>query len=134
MGGGTKVKYDAPKIEKDKSFEKYLQYQMDRDDKAAKRAQDEKKAAKAAEDARKAAGAAGYDAYASNIQSQLGAGLISFNDAQSRLAGYRSKYDMVPGKKGQELSDYYVNQLLPGRRETGTKAAYEEVWKSSNYR
>ena len=60
-------------------------------------------------------------------KSQLGAGLISFNDAQSRLEGYRSKYDMVPGAKGQELSDYYVNQLLPGRRETGTKAAYEEV-------
>ena len=27
----------------------------------------------------------------------------------------------------QKLTDYYVNQLLPGRRETGTKAAYEEV-------
>ena len=27
----------------------------------------------------------------------------------------------------QELTDYYVNQLLPGRRETGTKAAYEEI-------
>jgi len=127
MGGGTSVKYEAPKIEKDDSFEKYLQYQIDRDEKAAERADAETKAAKDAEDARKAAGVSGYDAYASNIQSQLGAGLISFNDAQSRLEGYRSKYDMVPGKKGQELSDYYVNQLLPGRRETGTKAAYEEV-------
>ena len=127
MGGGTKVKYEAPKIEKDKSFEKYLQYQIDRDDKAAKRAEDERKAAKAADDARKAAGASGYDAYASNIQSQLGAGLISFNDAQSRLDSYRSKYDMAPGAKGQELSNYYVNKLLPGRRETGAKAAYEEI-------
>ena len=127
MGGGTRVEYKAPKIEKDKSFEKYLQYQMDRDDKAAKRAEDERKAAKAADDARKAAGASGYDAYASNIQSQLGAGLISFNDAQSRLDSYRSKYDMAPGAKGQELSNYYVNKLLPGRRETGAKAAYEEI-------
>ena len=127
MGGGKKVTYNPPKIEKDKSFEKYLKYQMDRDEKAEKRAEDERRRNKAADDARKAAGAAGYDAYASNIQSQLGAGLISFNDAQSRLEGYRSKYDMVPGKKGQELSDYYVNKLLPGRRETGTKAAYEEV-------
>ena len=127
MGGGTRVEYKAPKIEKDKSFEKYLQYQMDRDDKAAKRAEDERKAAKAADDARKAAGASGYDAYASNIQSQLGAGLNSFNDAQSRLDSYRSKYDMAPGAKGQELSNYYVNKLLPGRRETGAKAAYEEI-------
>ena len=127
MGGGTSVKYEAPKIEKDDSFEKYLQYQIDRDEKAATRAETERAEAKAAEDARKAAGASGYDAYASNIQGQLGAGLISFNDAQSRLDSYRSKYDMVPGTKGQELSNYYVNQLLPGRRETGTKAAYEEV-------
>mgnify|MGYP003137868080 FL=1 len=127
MGGGKKVTYNPPKIERDKSFEKYLEYQMERDKKAEERAATERAEAKAAEDARKAAGASGYDAYASNIQSQLSAGLISFNDAQSRLEGYRSKYDMVPGKKGQELSDYYVNQLLPGRRETGTKAAYEEV-------
>ena len=99
MGGGKKVTYNPPKIEKDKSFEKYLQYQMDRDEKAETRAQTEREEAKKAEDARKAAGKNAYDAYASNIQSQLGAGLISFNDAQSRLEGYRSKYDMVPGKK-----------------------------------
>lgn len=127
MGGGRSVTYNPPKIERDKSFEKYLEYQMDRDAKAETRARTEREEAKKAEDARKSAGAAGYGAYASNVQSQLGAGLISFNDAQSRLEGYRSKYDMVPGTKGQELSDYYVNQLLPGRRETGTKAAYEEV-------
>ena len=127
MGGGRKVTYNPPKIERDKSFEKYLQYQMDRDEKAETRARTEREEAKKAEDARKAAGKSGYDAYASNIQSQLGAGLISFNDAQSRLDSYRSKYDMVPGAKGQELSNYYVNQLLPGRRETGTKAAYEEI-------
>ena len=37
MGGGKKVTYNPPKIEKDKSFEKYLQYQMDRDEKAETR-------------------------------------------------------------------------------------------------
>ena len=115
MGGGKKVTYNPPKIERDKSFEKYLEYQMDRDKRAQDRADAETKAAKDAADARKAAGAAGYDAYASNVQSQLGAGLISFNDAQSRLDSYRSKYDMVPGTKGQALSDYYVNKLLLNR-------------------
>ena len=127
MGGGKKVTYNPPKIERDKSFEKYLEYQMKRDKDTADRAAKEKAEAKAAKEARNKAGAAGYDSYASNIQSQLKSGLISFNDAQSRLEGYRSKYEISPGKKGQELSDYYVNQLLPGRRETGTKAAYEEV-------
>jgi ubiquitin len=127
MGGGKKVTYNPPKIERDKSFEKYLEYQMKRDKDTADRAAKEKAEAKAAKDARNKAGAAGYDAYASNIQSQLKSGLISFNDAQSRLEGYRSKYEISPGKKGQELSDYYVKQLLPGRRETGTKAAYEEI-------
>ncbi len=38
MGGGTSVKYQAPKIEKDKSFEKYLQYQIDKDRRAEDRA------------------------------------------------------------------------------------------------
>ena len=127
MGGGKKVTYNPPKIEKDKSFEKYLQYQMERDKAAAARADKEKAEAKAAKEARNKAGAAGYDSYASTIQSQLKSGLISFNDAQSRLEGYRSKYEIAPGKKGQELSDYYTKQLLPGRRETGTKAAYEEI-------
>ena len=127
MGGGKKVTYNPPKIERDKSFEKYLEYQMERDKAATTRADKEKAEAKAAKDARNKAGAAGYDAYASNIQSQLKSGLISFNDAQSRLEGYRSKYEIAPGKKGQELSDYYTKQLLPGRRETGTKAAYEEI-------
>ena len=127
MGGGKKVTYNPPKIERDKSFEKYLEYQMKRDQAATDRANKEKAEAKAAKDARNKAGAAGYDAYASNIQSQLKSGLISFNDAQSRLEGYRSKYEIAPGKKGQELSDYYTKQLLPGRRETGTKAAYEEI-------
>tara|TARA_A100001201_G_scaffold22343_1_gene25187 strand:+ start:182 stop:1069 length:888 start_codon:yes stop_codon:yes gene_type:complete len=127
MGGGKKVTYNPPKIEKDKSFEKYLQYQMERDKATAARADKEKAEAKAAKEARNKAGAAGYDSYASTIQSQLKSGLISFNDAQSRLEGYRSKYEISPGKKGQELSDYYTKQLLPGRRETGTKAAYEEI-------
>ena len=127
MGGGKKVTYNPPKIEKDKSFEKYLQYQMERDKATAARADKEKAEAKAAKEARNKAGAAGYDSYASTIQSQLKSGLISFNDAQSRLEGYRSKYEIAPGKKGQELSDYYTKQLLPGRRETGTKAAYEEI-------
>ena len=127
MGGGKKVTYNPPKIERDKSFEKYLEYQMKRDKDTADRAAKEKAEAKAAKEARNKAGAAGYDSYASNIQSQLKSGLISFNDAQSRLEGYRSKYEISPGKKGQELSDYYVKQLLPGRRETGTKAAYEEI-------
>ena len=38
MGGSPKVTYQSPKIEKDKSFEKYLEYQMDSDKRAEDRA------------------------------------------------------------------------------------------------
>lgn len=127
MGGGKSVTYNPPKIERDKSFEKYLEYQMERDKNIADAAQKKEDDAKAATDARNAAGAAGYDAFAGGVQKQLQAGLIGFSDAQTRLDNYRAKYDISPGQKGQELTDYYVNQLLPGRRETGTKAAYEEI-------
>ena len=68
MGGGTSVKYEAPKIEKDKSFEKYLEYQIQRDKDISDAAQKKEDDAKEATRLRNEAGAAGYDAYASNIQ------------------------------------------------------------------
>ena len=41
MGGGKKY-YNPPKIERDKSFEKYLEYQMERDKNIADAAQKKK--------------------------------------------------------------------------------------------
>ena len=41
-GGGTKVEYKSPQIPKDDSFEKYLQYQQQRESIAEQRAAQEK--------------------------------------------------------------------------------------------
>ena len=127
MYGSPKVTYQAPKIEKDKSFEKYLDYQITRqqniDDRAQQAIDDENERTRI----RNEAGAAGYGSYADNVQNQLNAGLISFNDAQTRLEGYRSKYDMPAGARATALTQNYLENILPGRRDTGITAAYEEV-------
>ena len=127
MYGSPKVTYQAPKIEKDKSFEKYLDYQITRqqniDDRAQQAIDDENERTRI----RNEAGAAGYGSYADNVQNQLNAGLISFNDAQTRLEGYRSKYDMPAGDRATALTQNYLENILPGRRDTGITAAYEEI-------
>ena len=40
--GAPRVTYEAPKIEKDDSFEKYLEYQKERETKLEERAQKER--------------------------------------------------------------------------------------------
>ena len=126
-GGGPKIKYEAPKIEKDDSFEKYLQYQIETDQRADDRAQQAIDDEKERTQIRNEAGAAAYDSYADNIQNQLNAGLISFNDAQGRLTDYRAKYDMPVGDRAAALTQNYLENILPGRRDTGITAAYEEI-------
>jgi hypothetical protein len=64
----------------------------------------------------------------SGIESQLRQGLISYNDATSQLRDYASKYDLAPPEQDvSDLTKMYTEELLPGRRTTGTKAAYEEL-------
>lgn len=128
MGGGRSVTYQAPNIPKDDSFEKYLQYQQGREQAAEERARREKAEAAAAAEARKEAARSGFGGLKTGLESQLRQGLISYGDATSQLRDYRAKYDLAPDE--QSVADFtkiYTQELLPGRRETGTKAAYEEI-------
>ena len=126
--GGSKVNYQAPVIPKDDSFEKYLKYQQDREVAAETRAAAEKAEAKAAADARKASAASGFSGMRSGLESQLRQGLIGYSDATSQLRDYASKYELAPPEQEvSALTDVYTKELLPGRRTTGTKAAYEEL-------
>ena len=126
--GGSKVKYESPQIPKDDSFEKYLAYQQQKETAAETRAATEKAEAKAAEEARKASAVSGFGGMRSGLESQLRQGLISYNDATSQLRDYASKYDLAPPEQDvSDLTKMYTEELLPGRRTTGTKAAYEEL-------
>ena len=126
--GGSKVQYEAPQIPKDDSFEKYLKYQQQKETAAEARAAAEKAETKAAAEARKVSAASGFTGMRSGLESQLRQGLISYNDATSQLRDYASKYDLAPPEQDvSDLTKMYTEELLPGRRTTGTKAAYEEL-------
>jgi hypothetical protein len=126
--GGSKVTYKSPEIPKDDSFEKYLAYQQQKETAAEARAAAEKAETKAAAEARKTSAAAGFTGMRSGLESQLRQGLISYSDATSQLRDYASKYDLAPPEQDvSDLTKMYTEELLPGRRTTGTKAAYEEL-------
>lgn len=125
-GGGTTVQYQAPPP--DNTFAKFLEYQQQKEAKAEERAAAERAEQKAAEEARKAAGQAGYGALKGGIEQQLRQGLISYEDATSRLRDYASKYEMAPVEGDVSgLGQLYTQELLPGRRQTAVGAAYEEI-------
>lgn len=127
-GGGTKVEYKSPKIEKDNSFEKYLAYQQQKETIAEQRAAQEKAEAAAKEEARRSSAQAGYGGFRSGIESQLRQGLISYTDATGQLYNYAAKYDLAPPENEvADLTRIYTQELLPGRRATGVSAAYEEL-------
>ena len=96
MGSRT-VKYEAPKIEKDDSFEKYLQYQQDRETRLEERAAQER----ADDDARtlqeRQTAASGLTDFANRTQSQLQQGLLSYEGAQNQLQSYIDRYDLNTG-------------------------------------
>ena len=127
-GGGTKVKYEAP--DPDRSFEKYLQYQMQRDQDAEDRRLQEEADRKAADAARTAAATENLGSLYSNLESQMRSGLISYADAATQLQGYASQYNLEPGSAlgyGTNLANIYATEVQPGRRATGVTAAYEEL-------
>lgn len=127
-GGGTRVEYKAPPVEKDDSFQKYLEYQQARERTLEERAQQERSEEKAKAAARQASGQAGYGGLRSSVESQLKQGLISYNDAASQLRDYSSKYDLTPPESDiAELTKSYAEEILPGRRATEISAAYEEL-------
>jgi hypothetical protein len=125
-GGGTRVEYKAPKP--DKSFEKFLQYQQEKDRAAEDRAAQQRAEEKAAEQARQTAGQAGYGSLKTGIEQQLRQGLLGYEDATSRLRDYATKYNMAPVESDiSQLGQVYTQELLPGRRATAVGSAYEEI-------
>jgi hypothetical protein len=126
MGGGPT--YNAPAVQKDDSFEKYLAYQQQKERSDEERIAKEKQETKDAADARKAAGAAGYSGLRQGVESQMRQGLLGYETATQQLRDYASKYDLTPPETDiASLTDVYTKELLPGRRQTGIKAAYEET-------
>jgi hypothetical protein len=126
--GGSKTNYTPPPVQKDDSFEKYLQYQQQKETAAEQRVATEKAEQKAADDARKASGAAGYGGLRTGVENQLRQGLIGYEDATRQLRDYATKYDMTPPEEDvTNLTNVYTKELLPGRRKTGIGAAYEEI-------
>ena len=131
MGGGGKSKSAPAPIfmppPPDNSFSQFLQAQQADKQRADQRVEDERKAAADKETARKASGAAGFGGLRSGLESQLRQGLITYNDASSQLRDYGGKYELNPEDAVNTLSDVYTKELLPGRRATGTEAAYQEL-------
>ena len=131
MGGGGKSKSAPAPIymppPPDNTFSQFLQYSQGQEQRATERADAERKAAEAKETARKASGAAGFGGLRSGLESQLRQGLITYNDASSQLRDYGGKYELNPEDAVNTLSDVYTKELLPGRRATGTEAAYQEL-------
>lgn len=130
MGGGrgTTVNYQPPNIQKDDTFANYLKYQQERESTAERRAADERAEVKREADARKAAGAAGYAGLKAGAESELRSGLVSYQDAASRLRDYAAKYDLAPPEADvASLSDIYQKEVRPGQLQTGIGATYEEL-------
>ena len=127
-GGGTRVEYKSPEIPKDDTFEKYLQYQQQRESTAEQRAAQERADAAAKEEARKAAGQAGLPGLLSGIETQLRQGLITYEDAVGQVRDYSARYDLIPPESDvSRLTEIYTQELLPGRRSSGIEAAYQEL-------
>jgi len=127
-GGGTRVTYKSP--EPDRSFEKYLEYQMQQDKVRQKRLDEEAAAEKQRLDNRRARATTNLATYYSNISNQLQSGLLSFADASSQLENYAGRYDLEPGtidSYSNELTDAYTNDIRPGRQKTGVEYAYSEI-------
>jgi len=99
---GSKTVYNAPKIEKDDTFEKYLEYQKERELKLEERAQQEREEKAAQDLARRQSGASGLTDLYDRTASQLQSGLISFQGAQDQLQSYIDRYDLTAGFTPQD--------------------------------
>tara|TARA_R100000773_G_scaffold16158_1_gene14669 strand:- start:2956 stop:4179 length:1224 start_codon:yes stop_codon:yes gene_type:complete len=95
--GAPSITYESPKIEKDDTFEKYLQYQQDREIKLDERAQAARDLESAQTRRRREQGALGFDTFSQNLLKGLESGVTPYSDAQSQLQSYISKYDLKGG-------------------------------------
>ena len=94
---GSKTVYNPPKIEKDDSFAKYLEYQKERETRLDERAQKEREEQAAKDLTRRKSGAKGLTDLYNRTSSQLQSGLLSFQGAQDKLQSYIDKYDLTAG-------------------------------------
>ena len=94
---GSKTVYNRPKIEKDDSFAKYLEYQQAKEDRLTAKADKEAAEAAAKDLTRRKSGASGLGDLYDRTSSQLQSGLISFQGAQDKLQSYIDKYDLTAG-------------------------------------
>jgi len=94
---GSKTVYNPPKIEKDDSFAKYLEYQQDKEDRLTAKADKEAAEAAAKDLTRRKSGASGLTDLYDRTSSQLQSGLLSFQGAQDKLQSYIDKYDLTSG-------------------------------------
>ena len=145
---GSKTVYNAPKIEKDDSFAKYLEYQKGKEDRLQAQADAEKAEAKAKDLTRRKSGAQGLTGLYDRTKSQLESGLLSFQGAQDKLQSYIDKYDLTagftedegftptytdpnkgPGQYLSSLQDIYQGEggLLDKKRTSGVKLAYQDI-------
>jgi hypothetical protein len=127
-GGSKKVKYKAPKIPQDTSFQEYLKYQKEREAIADQRAAAERAEQKAEEEARRSSAQLAFGGLRSGVEAQLRQGLITYGDATGQLRDYAAKYGLQPPEQDvASLTQMYTSELLPQRRQTGISAAYEEM-------
>ena len=148
---GSKTVYNPPKIEKDDSFAKYLEYQKERETRLDERAQKEREDEAARELTRRKSGAKGLTDLYGRTKSQLESGLISFQGAQDKLQSYIDKYDLTAGFKPDDegntfdpgytdpskgagqyltnLQNIYQGEggLLEKQRTSGVKLAYQDI-------
>tara|TARA_R100001224_G_scaffold97290_2_gene67336 strand:+ start:180 stop:1106 length:927 start_codon:yes stop_codon:yes gene_type:complete len=132
---GSKTVYNPPKIEKDDSFAKYLEYQQGKEDRLQAQADAERAEAKAKEEARMESGARGIGSLYDRTKSQLQSGLISYQGAQDKLQSYIDRYDLTskadfdPGQYLTNLQNIYQGDdgLLKKRRTAGVNLAYQDI-------
>ena len=148
---GSKTVYNPPKIEKDDSFAKYLEYQKERETRLDERAQKEREDEAARELTRRKSGAKGLTDLYGRTKSQLESGLLSFQGAQDKLQSYIDKYDLTAGFKADDegntfdpgytdpskgagqyltnLQNIYQGEggLLDKQRTSGVKLAYQDI-------
>ena len=149
--GSKKVVYNPPKVEKDDSFAKYLEYQKERETKLDERAAQERADEAARELTRRKGGAQGLSGLYERTKSQLESGLIGFQGAQDKLQSYIDKYDLTsgfapdaegetfqptytdpnkgPGQYLTNLQNLYQGEggLLDKQRTSGVKLAYQDI-------
>ena len=95
--GAPSITYESPKIEKDDTFEKYLQYQQDRELRLDERAQAAEDIDLAKTRKRREQGALGFQGFSQNLQQQVQSGITPFADAQQKLQDYITRYDLRGG-------------------------------------